>query len=170
MGNNVIVVYKSVTGFTRDYAEAIASALGGEAVSLKNAGDLAGARVIYGGRMIAGGVDGWKQFQQRCPRPAALFAVGALPADLEDIVTAMWKQNLTEAEQTAIPHFYFQGGLRYDKMPLREKLMIKALAAMLAKKKDKSSYEQQVTAVLGHSYDCYDEAAIAPLVDAIQSL
>ncbi|MDO5400547.1 MAG: flavodoxin domain-containing protein [Eubacteriales bacterium] len=170
MKSNVIVVYKSTTGFTRQYAQAIAKALGGEAVSLKNAGDLAGARVIYGGRIIAGGVDGWKQFQKRCPRPAALFAVGALPADLEDTVKAVWKQNLTEAELAAIPHFYFQGGLRYDKMPLGEKLMMKAFAAMLAKKKDKSTYDQQAAAVMGHSYDCYNAAAIAPLVDTVQSL
>lgn len=33
-----------------------------------------------------------------------------------------------------------QSGLRYEKMPLGDKLMMKAFAAMVTRKKDKSEY------------------------------
>lgn len=171
MDKKILVVYKSVTGFTRDYAQAIAKALDGEAVPLKQVkpAQLNGCQVIFGGRFHAGSVDGLKKFKVLCSRPAAVFGVGAMPAAMEDTITAAWGMNLTPEELEAIPHFYFQGGLRYEKMPLGEKLLMKAFAAMMRNKKDKDSSEQEAAQDISHSFDCYDEKNILPLVELLKN-
>lgn len=163
---NTYVVYKSVTGFTRDYALAIARALGCEAVRIQDADLPPEARVIYSGRMLAGSVDGLKNWKG--PKPIAIFAVGAMPGSITETLDAIWKQNLTEDELESIPHFYFQGGLRYNKMPVIDWLFMKMFAAMVTKKKDRTEYEQEAARIIGHSFDRFDEANIAPLVEILK--
>lgn len=172
MEKKILVVCKSVTGFTRQYAEVIAREVGGTVMDLKKVSADTMSQydtVVFGGRMHAGFVDGLKKFRKICPTPQAVFAVGAMPGDFTDTVDAMWKQNFTPEELEAIPHFYMQGGLRYEKMPLHEKLMMKAFAKMLANKKDKEGYEEEAAKVMGHSYDCFSEDRAQAMIDALKA-
>ena len=65
-------------------------------------------------------VRGWKKAQKllagRGARKLVLFATGAMPNEAEDTIQKMWGQNLTPAELDAIPHFYLQAGLCYERM------------------------------------------------------
>lgn len=170
-----LVIYKSVTGFTENYAKAIAAALGGEAVSLKKVRgeELAACdRVIFGGRMFAGTVSGLKKVRGMLAgskAELAVFAVGAMPdcEQTRETVRQMWEQNLGE-DLDRIPHFYMQGGLRYDRMPLHERLMMKAFSSMLKKQENQSEFDREAAKVMGSSFDGSDEKFILPLVEALK--
>ena len=121
MKQPILVTYRSVTGFTQQYAQWIAEALGGACRPLADLSkdDMAAyGTVIFGGRFHAGSVDGLKQAKAlaaACQVPRFLvFATGATPAAAQDQIAAAWAANLTPEEAARIPHFYFPGGLRYE--------------------------------------------------------
>lgn len=115
-------------------------------------------------------VDGLKNakelFKQSRAAEFIVYATGAMTDGAENtsIINEMWSKNLTPAELRDIPHFYMPGGLRYEKMPLPDKMMMKAFCAMLKKKKDKSGYEKQMKKAVSGSYDISSDAYIMPLV------
>ena len=94
---------------------------------------------------------------------------GATPNAAEDTINEFWRQNLTGDELKKIPHFYMQSGLCYEKMGFVDKLMMKIFAAMMAKKKDKSSYEKDLGQVISGSYDISSEKYVEPLVAFLKS-
>ena len=88
--------------------------------------------MAFGSRLHAGVVDGWKKAQKllagRGARKLVLFATGAMPNEAEDTIQKMWGQNLTPAELDAIPHFYLQAGLCYERMGGVDRAMMKLAA------------------------------------------
>ena len=175
MSKQILVVYKSVTGFTKQYAQWIGESLDCETAELKDvtaskmaAYDL----VIFGGRFHAGFVDGLKKAKALVGdvRKLIVFATGASPSTMEDMVKEAWGNNFTPEELAEIPHFYMQGGLRYEKMPLGDKLMMKAFGAMVKGKKDKTAYEEAMSKVIGKSYDLSSKAYTKPLIDYVKSI
>ncbi len=171
MNNKVLIVYKSVTGFTKQYARWIAEELDCEAMELK---DMSARKmgkysfILFGGRFHAGTVDGLRQAKKLFTESGAdkliVFATGATPAAETDMINEAWKNNLTQEELARIPHFYMESGLRYDNMPLRDKLMLKAFAAMLKGKKEKTEYEKAMAKALNTSYDHSSRENIKPLI------
>lgn len=171
MDKKILVIYKSVTGFTKQYAQWIAEALNCEAVELQSVSVemLSDCHtLIFGGRFHAGTVDGWKKvkalFKASGASRLVLFATGATPQTQTDMIEAAWKNNLSAEELTRIPHFYMESGLRPEKMPLGDKLMLKAFAAMLKGKKEKSEYETAMAEALVSSYDHSSQDKIKPLL------
>jgi hypothetical protein len=93
-----------------------------------------------------------------------LFATGAAPAYAAG--AKMWAANLQAGEREAVPHFYFQGGLNYEKMDGFDKFVMKALAWVLGRAKAKNEDEAKMAKALQNSYDASSRDAIAPLVAA----
>ncbi len=171
MNKKVLVVYKSVTGFTKEYAEMIAQEMDCtltdcKEITAETMSDF--DMVIFGGRMHAGMVDGLKHakelFQQSKASQFIVFATGAMPNEAGGVIEEMWSNNLSTEELAAIPHFYMQSGLRYEKMPLSDKLMIKLFYFMMKKKKDKNEYERQIERGISGSYDISSKEYIMPLL------
>lgn len=174
MNQEILIVYKSVTGFTKQYAQWISEALGCEAVELKKASAktmMGHHTIIFGGRFHAGFVDGLKQgkklFEESGAERLIVFATGATPAAETDMIAGAWKNNFTPEELLRIPHFYMESGLRYDNMPLGDKLMLKAFAAMIKGRKEKSEYEKTMANALGTSYDHSSREYIKPLIACV---
>ncbi len=175
MDKKILTVYKSVTGFTREYAEMIAREVGSALMDIKeaNAKNMSGFDVIvFGGRMHAGRVDGLKRakelYGQSGSSQLIVFATGATPNEARDIVEEMWRNNLTPKELSHIPHFYLQSGLRYEKMPLADRFMMKVFCAMMKRKKDKTEYESQCERVIGSSCDISSREYILPLLACLK--
>lgn len=171
----IVVVYKSVTGFTREYSEKIAQRTGAALLPLKSATARSLSdfdTVIFGGRMHAGTLDGLKQakalFAQSSASRLLLFATGACPNEAQDTIAEMWRNNLTPAELAEIPHFYMQGGLRYEKMPLGDRLMMKMFSSVMNRKKDKTDAERQMAAMIGKSFDISSDLYMTPLLKALE--
>lgn len=173
---NILVIYKSVTGFTREYAEMIAqeidcTLMDFKKVTAETMSDF--DTVIFGGRMHAGMVDGLKSakelWKQSKPSRFMVFATGATPNEAGNVIEEMWKNNLSAEERKDIPHFYMQSGLRYEKMLLSDKLMMKVFCMMMKRKKDKNEYEKQFEKVIDSSYDISSKEYIMPLVAALKN-
>lgn len=176
MEKKLLVTYKSITGFTKEYAEMIAEEISCTLINFK---DVTVERmstydtVIFGGRMHAGTVDGLKKakafFSQSKASNLVLFTTGATPNDAKDLIDEMWSNNLSSFELQTIPHFYFQSGLRYEKMPFGDRLMMKVFSIMLKKKKDKNEYEKTFENAIASSYDISSKTYIKPLIDILNA-
>lgn len=176
MGKKVLIFYKSVTGFTKEYAEIIARETGGTLMDLQKAaaGIITGYDiVVFGGRMHAGTVDGLKRAKKLFTQSGApqfiVYTTGAMPCEASGTIDAMWRNNLSPSELITIPHFYMPSGLRYEKMPWIDKWTMKAFCAMMKKKKDKNDYERQAEQIIDHSFDISSPSYAIPLIDTIKN-
>lgn len=175
--NKIIIVYKSSTGFTRKYSEMIGSEIGcpfadhrSVTAEMLSEYDI----VVFGSRAHAGTIDGYqkakKLFQKSGARKFVLFVTGATPNEAEAVIREFWKQNLTPDELAEIPHFYMQSGLCYEKMAFSDRLMMKAAALMLKKKKDKDASDEAFQQAIASSYDISSETYIEPLVSFLNTM
>ena len=174
--NNIMIVYKSVTGFTERYAQWIAAALDCDTVRLKDAcaKQLSPYKtVVFGSRIHAGRIDGLDRARKLVAGSGApkliLFATGGAPAEATPVIEKIWQDNLTPDELQTIPHFYMPGGLCYEKMPAADRLIMKLAANMMGKAKNKDAIETGFAQALTASYDSCDEAYILPLVNHIKA-
>ncbi len=174
MNKQILVIYKSVTSFTKQYAKWIAEELDCGVMDLKEVSAKTMSEyntVVFGGRLHAGSVDGLKKakklFGESTATRFVVFATGATPNTAAEMIEAEWKNNFAPDEMKRIPRFYMQSGLRYDKMPFGDKLMMKVFAAMVKRKKDKGDYETAMAQALGNSYDLSSKEYIEPLVSYV---
>lgn len=179
MGNNILVCYKSVTGFTKRYAEMIANAAGCTLMDFKDVNVETASRydvVVFGSRLQAGTVAGLKKAKELAAKSKvktfAVFATGAMPQTAAETIRQVWENNLTGDELRQIPHFYMPGGLCYEKMPLPEKAIMKAFSAVMKsrirKKKDKTAEDAEFERMISASYDLSSEEYIEPLVSFLK--
>lgn len=177
MDKKILLVYKSRTGFTKRYAELIAEELPCTLMDLKefHENDLAKFdTLIYGGRFHAGRVDGLEKIKKLVKETKIknfiVFATGATPNKAGAIIDEAWAQNFTNSELESIPHFYMQSGLNYERMSFPDRLMMKAFAAIMKKKKEKSEVEEEFEQAISKSYDISSKEYIQPLVDHLKGL
>ncbi|MGN1033318.1 MAG: flavodoxin domain-containing protein [Intestinibacter sp.] len=166
---NILVVYKSETGFTEKYAKYLSSELSCDAIELKDASidkissyDI----LIYGGGTYAGQINGLKEFKAMVSNEKKLvvFATGATAICETDTIQGIFDGNLTKEEQEIIPHFYAVSGLNYDKMNLKHKVMMKGLLLVM-KKKDPQVYE-----TICKSFDACDFGYLDGLLECVKTM
>ena len=156
-----LVVYQSATGFTEQYARWIASELTCNALEIKqvSANEIASSdRVIYGGWLMGNTISGLDKIRNMSPRRLAVFAVGVTP-DSPAHRNAVRDQN----HLNDLPFFYMEGGIRYEKLGLVKKIMLKAVQKALSKKPDKTEQELFMEKNLGSSFYNSDRTYIAEL-------
>ena len=175
MNQNILVIYKSKTGFTRKYAEMIGEELDCKTTDLKNVTHSMMSEyktIIFGGRFHAGFVDGLKKamicFEKSSGAKLIVFATGATPHTAGAMIEEVWKNNFTPQQLESIPHFYMPSGLCYERMSLGDKMMMKVFAAMMKRKRDKNEYERELAQAIFHSYDISSKEYIMPLVSFVR--
>lgn len=165
--SRTLIICHSKTGFTQRYAGWIAQRLQADVVPYRKRNGISFGEydtVIYGGGMRAGFIGGmaWfkKQKEALAGKKVIVFATGAAPADSPEAVKAL-AQNLAG---TGIPDeaaFYFQSGLCYEKMGLRDRMMMKMFCVILRKAEGESAeYKMMLT-----SFDRCSEEAVRPLTE-----
>lgn len=140
-----LIIYNSKTGFTQRYAEWIARNTQGDLLPAREAKKKDSRffqnydAIIYGSWVMAESVVGIDRFLKMASewkdKRLAVFCVGASPNENPDIEQNLHKL-LTDEQRTYIQAFYCQGGLNYDRMNAPSRLAMKALCAVLKKKKD----------------------------------
>ncbi len=172
--SRVLIVYKSVTGFTREYAQMVAQEVNGMLIDLKRVTAETMSdfdTVVFGGRLHAGTIEGLKKAKKIFEKSKAsrflVYATGAAPKDATEVIEKMWQTNFIPEELRKIPHFYFPGGLRYEKMPAMDRLMMKAFASIMKRQKGKKEGQEEFVAAISGSYDISSEEYIAPLLEAL---
>lgn len=164
-----LIIYKSETGFTQKYANFLAKELSCDICPLKdftkykiNNYDI----LIYGGGLYAGQINGFKEFKNIVSNDVklVLFVTGATPINEVDTIQKAFDGNLTQEEQNSIPHFYAVGGLDYENMSLKHKIMMKGLLLVL-KNKQPELYE-----VISKPFDGCDFSYLDGLVECVRGM
>lgn len=171
MNKNLLILYKSKTGFTKKYADLIAGETGGTTMDFKKGTpELLSSfdKILFGSRMHAGRIDGLSEarslFQKGHIQPSALFVTGAMPNTEKKALEEMWQNNLTSEELAGLPHFYMQSGLCYEKMNFTDKAMMKMFSFMMNQKKNKTPDEIRFAKMIACSYDISSKEYIQPLL------
>jgi len=138
-----IVIYKSKTGYTLQYAQWLAEEFRCEMVSLKNLKKVQLSEydtVIYGGGIYATNISGFKTFLktsgQLANKTIAIFAVGAA-AYSEEVLEGIRKKNM-DGQNVNYPLFYAQGGFDPDKLGFFMRFMLSTVAKNIKKKSMKN--------------------------------
>ena len=164
---NGVIIYRSETGFTRQYALWLAEELGGRVVDWKDRRSVKFEQfdtVIYGGWLHAGSIRGIKWFGEQLPRLAgkrtAVFAVGASPVEVQSVKTAL-SSNLSGSRWEGVARFYLQGGLNYERMSPGDRIMMAAFRQMIRRKEGADS---ETLRQVSRSFSALDRESLRPLL------
>ncbi|WP_165062097.1 flavodoxin domain-containing protein [Adlercreutzia sp. ZJ154] len=155
-----IVIYNSNTGFTEQYARELSERLSCPCVPLKNLDKAelhAYDRIIFGGWVMGSMITGLDKMRN-IAAPDAVFAVGCTPPFDEVVANVQEQNNLTDT-----PLFYLEGGFRFDKLGLPQKMILKAVKKSTIKKSNRTRQENFMVEVLGTSFDHFDKTQLEPL-------
>jgi hypothetical protein len=170
------VIYNTVTGFSRTYAEWIAEELGAELLPWQEAKskNLAGYDVvIYGAGVRMSAVRGFNDFRRKLKNDGLygtgrviVFATGGTPVHPE----RNWRSpaaTLTKEElaRGTFPFFYFEGGIAYEGLNWREKTLLKIFSKRVQKHRHRGEWAEAVANGIIEGYDHTDREAITPLVE-----
>ena len=165
-----VVVYYSKTGFSRRYAEWISEELACKAVSYEDRGSIKWDQydvILFGGGFHAGKINGLKWFKAKLPELAGkkiiVFATGSMPPEAAEVETTM-KANFTQTQWNQVKTFYLWGGLCYEKMDSRDKLMMSVLRKAL-----KILKKTEMLEAVSSSYDKASKEYLAPLLQYVRS-
>ncbi len=170
---SIYIICNSKTGFTRRYADWIAEETGGTVLLYKELGNAAIGEddpVIFGSRLHAGRIEYLDKIKPRFKnhKNFVVFATGGAPGNAIEAIEKVWNTNFTNEELAAIPHFYMQGGINYEKMGLLDRTMMKAAAKMMSKQKGLSAEDAGFRDAIKGSYDISSREYIKPLVEYIR--
>jgi menaquinone-dependent protoporphyrinogen IX oxidase len=171
-----IVVYKSISGFTKKYAGWIAEELGLPCVELgdfrrKSVAD--GDVVVFGGSLHAVGINGYRKFSRlvagRKLKQLVVFAVGATPArdGVEELVRT---ENFPGDEGRNIRLYYLRGGFDYGKLDWSNRLLMQLLKARLKLRKQRGADEEGMLKAYDRPLDVTKKENVAELVAYVKGL
>ena len=175
------VVYGSVYGSTKQYAQWIADALSADLYENKSL-DISVLEpydiIIYGGGLYAGGVTGISlisrhpEFIQK--KKVFLFTCGiadpAKPENIEHILKNL-DSVFTGKLKEQISFYHFRGRMDYERLSTKHRVMMWMMKKMLSKKKpeERTEEDQGIIDTYWTLVDFTDRSSIIPLVqDASQ--
>lgn len=168
---NSIVVYSSKTGFVERYAKWIAEDLSANLAQADEVGieDLMRYdTIIYGGGLYAVGINGIKLIKNNLERlkekNLIVFATGASPPR-ERIIEEVKEKNFTPDEQRYLEFFYLRGGFDYEKLGLKDRMLMKMLKKKLKMKKELTPDEKGMLEAYEDPVDFTKKENIGDLLD-----
>ncbi len=154
-----LVIYKSLSGFTKKYAGWIAEELRAELLDIKFLKKDTLTRygtIIFGGSLHVTGISGVdiikKKMGKLKDKNIIIFAVGASPAN-DAIVKELIEKNFSAEEQNKIKLYYLRGGFNFDKLDILNKIIMTLLKWKLYFKKNKSPDEAGMLAAFSKPVD-----------------
>ena len=171
---NIAVVYKSIYGTTKQYAEWIAEELDAslfKASSVKPTQLMDYDIIVYGGGLYAGGILGVKLVKKNPCKSLIVFTVGLATPETTDYSEILSK-NFTAEQLENTKIFHFHGGMDYKKLNILHRVL------MFLKKKEtektpmaeRVSDDHQLLETYGDKVDFTDKDTIKPLVDYVRTL
>jgi hypothetical protein len=172
-----IIIYGSLHGAAKRYAEGLAERTGLKAVDYKEVDSLGlYKRVIYIGAIYASGVTGLKKTVAKLTQNQELFVatVGMVdPADdafIGSIQEALKKQippQLYDEKKV----FHLRGAIDYSQLELKYRILMKMMYSQASKLPEEklTSEFKAVLATYGQKVDYVDLNSMEPLIDAITS-
>jgi menaquinone-dependent protoporphyrinogen IX oxidase len=170
---NVVVVYRSKSGFTKNYATWLAEELKCDLLegARVKAEDLMNYEtIIYGAGMYAIGINGIKlitgNYEKFKNKKLIVFAVGATPVR-EETSDEIRRVNIPLEQQDKIKFFYLRGGFDYSRLTLIDKLLMKLLKVKLKHVKDPDSDQKGMLNSYTHPLDFTNKKYLAPIIESV---
>jgi len=170
-----IVVYSSITGFTKRYAEWISEAVGADCVLVDNVDSEKLSQydvVIFGSHVRMGDIPHRKRFAELSKglKKVIVFVVGGAPDGANPRSPLIFKKIYKSIPQAATaPQFYFRGGMIRESLPTDERIyldkqirIMKILSFIIFPARKEL---QNVVYMMSHDSDNSSKESIAPLVD-----
>ena len=171
-----VVVYKSISGFTKKYAEWIAEELEADLLGVEKIGIsilLKYDIIIYGGSLHAVGISGVNIIKNNLnklkDKNIIIFTTGAsLPK--ESIVSEVKGNNFSVKEQKQIQFYYFRGGFDFNKLNFTNKILMTLLKWKIKLKRHKTPDEKGMLAAYSKPMDFTKKKNIGELLEYVRSL
>lgn len=140
----MVIVYRSDTGYTREYAYLLGKAEKLRVYSLEEVKNQLepGEEIFYLGPLMGGSIAGWKEARKRFA-PAGVCGVG-MSAPAPQVA-----ENLAQRNETGeLPLFYLQGGWAPDRVGWLKRYMVqmvtRSIRRQLEEKGESRTPEEQV--------------------------
>jgi menaquinone-dependent protoporphyrinogen IX oxidase len=165
-----VVIYRSKTGFTKNYAQWIAEELhcdllDGKKASLKDF--MQYDTIIYGAGLYASGISGLKlitrNYEALKNKKLIVFAVGASPVRAET-TEALRIANLSEEQRERIHFYYLRGGFDYARLSPFYRFLMTLKKLQLKRIKNPDADVKGMLASYEHPLDFTKKANVAPIV------
>lgn len=172
-----IVIYKSVYGSTKTYAQWIAEDLGCEAVDAEDikVSDLEKYdTIIYGGGLYAEKINGisliTKNFEKLKSKKLIVYTTGLTPPDCREYYDKMIIENTFTPDMLKhIKVYNFVGKMIMSELTLAHRTAIKALKKFMQSKKELSELETLLLQLCELDGDYTDRDSIKELVEYAKS-
>ena len=172
-----IILYGSLHGAAKRYAEHLADETGIKAFDFKDVKDLGQYdRVIYLGAIYANGVTGLKKTVARMSSNQELFLATVGMVDPED---RTFFDSFDEALKKQIPPhlydgktvFHLRGAIDYSRLELKYRILMKMMYSQASKMPEGllTAESKAVLATYGQKVDYVDLYSLEPLINAIKS-
>lgn len=150
---NTIILFSSEYGHTKEYAEYIGKRLDIKTLNVENIKEESLKdinRIVYGSSLYAGKLKNSNLIKNYLEKEIIIFTVGlADPTESEYKETL--DQNFTKEEQEKIKFIHLRGGINYEKMSIKHKMMMYVMTKFLIKKELKENPTPELI-VLNKSY------------------
>jgi len=171
-----VVIYKSISGFTKKYAEWIAEELEADLLRLeKNDIDilLKYDIIIYGGSLHAVGISGVNIIKNNLSKlrdkNIIIFTTGASPSK-ESTISEVKNSNFSVEEQKQIQFYYFRGGFDFNKLNFTNKIIMTLLKWKIQLKHHRTLDEKGMLAAYSKPMDFTKKENIKELLEYVRSL
>lgn len=168
-----IVIYRSSTGFTKNYATWLSEELKCDLLQGKNiqVSDLLNYdTIIYGGGLYASGLSGikliTKNFEQLKEKKLIVFAVGASPVR-EETTEEIRKANIPADMNSKIKFFYLRGGFDYTRLNPFMKLLMSLKKLQVKSQQNTNPDAKGFLASYERPMDFTNKKYIKPILESI---
>jgi len=166
----IIVIYKSNYGSTSKYAHFIADELGCEAIKLNNISleELKSYdTIIFGGGIYAFKINGLdfikNNYNVLKNKNIIVWSTGLLEGK-KDYLNSIWKHNLPEIVLDNIKVFYMRGGIDYNRLSIKDKMIIRLFGFKIKHSKNPSEDEKNLLQAIDKPVDFCSKKNVADLV------
>jgi len=173
-----IVVYSSLCGNTKQYAEWISEETGADCISVDSASSEKLSQydvVIFGSHVRFGDITDRKRFAELAKNrnKVIVFVVGGAPAEPNPVLPMIFKKiHKSIPGSASAPQFYFQGGMNLEILPEDERAcldkqlrIMKILSIILIPARETLRH---AIYMMSHDSDNSSKESIAPLVDYLK--
>lgn len=168
-----MIIYSSVYGSARRYAEHLGSITGMTVVSADTLRFLPDDDIlVYVAGLYAGGMRGLRKHFGKYNGSARLIfvSVGISDPEIENTradILAIARQQLPPKVFSSAQFFHLRGALDYSKLSAGHSIMMKLMKAALSKKKELDPSDEAFLLTYGKKVDFIDYSKLEPIANAI---
>lgn len=172
-----VIIYSSKTGYTYTYAKWLSDSLSADLFDIKDTQEntlLNYDRIIYGGGLYAGGINGLKSFKKliniKDPRLKIIYATGVSPGRDEQI-NMILEHNFVEEELEYFKFFYLRGGFDISKLGIIDRSLMGLLKRKILHKKpeERTADDLGMLKVYDIPTDFTNKDTIKPILDYLNT-